>query len=141
MAQLTGNDADVKHWQKIIRRDQEHIRLMFKQRWEMNGVSNYFAAPKNGMIMTLGFWAMRSPHFPKEYAKPMIDAWALDKNKGFYGAFFPLAMSKQSMKTFETAVDHSFGYTPDTAYFTLDGMFRQRLADPAWRLTLNHLEN
>ena len=50
-------------------------------------------------------------------------------------------MSRQAMKTFATDVDHSFGYTPDTAYFTLDGMFRQRLGDPAWRLTLNHLEN
>ena len=45
------------------------------------------------------------------------------------------------MKEFATDVDHSFGHTPDTAYFTLDGMFRQRLGDPAWRLTLNHLEN
>ena len=34
-------------------------------------------------------------------------------------------MSRQSMKTFATKVDHSFGYTPDTAYFTLDGMFQQ----------------
>ena len=50
-------------------------------------------------------------------------------------------MSRQAMKTFATNVDHSFGYTPDTAYFTLDGMFRQQLGDPAWRLTLNHLEN
>ena len=43
------------------------------------------------------------------------------------------------MKTFATNVDDSFGYTPDTAYFTLSGMFRQRLGDPAWRLALNHL--
>jgi hypothetical protein len=34
-----------------------------------------------------------------------------------------------------------FGYTPDTAYFTLIGMFRQHLGDPAWRLTLNHLQH
>ncbi|MDB4786727.1 hypothetical protein OAG29_02050, partial [Planctomycetaceae bacterium] len=119
----------------------EHIRLMFDQRWEMNGVSDYFAAPNNGMIMTNGFWAMRSPHFPNEYAKPMVDAWALDDKKGFYGKFFPLAMSKQSMDQFSTDVDHSFGYTPDTAYFTLDGMFRQRLVKEATELTLNHLEN
>jgi hypothetical protein len=141
MARLTGNESDVEHWQKAIRRDPEHIRLMFEQRWEANGVPNYFAAPKNGMLMTNGFWAMRSPYFPNEYAKPMLDAWALDREKGFYGEVFPLAMSKQSMKAFKTDVDHSFGYTPDTAYFTLDGMFRQGLVDEAAELTLNHLAN
>ena len=141
MAHLTGNESDVEHWQKVIRREPEHIRQMFEQRWEIGGVPNYFAAPDNGMIMTNGFWAMRSPHFPSEYAERMVDAWALDREKGFYGEFFPLAMSKQSMKTFKTDVDHSFGYTPDTAYFTLDGMFRQRLVDEASELTLNHLEN
>jgi hypothetical protein len=140
MARLTGNEADVQHWQKLVRRDREHIRRMFQQRWETNGVSNYFSAPNNGMIMTNGFWAMRSPYFPQEYAKPMVDAWALDKEKGFNGKFFPLAMSKQAMKQFKTEVDHSFGYTPDTAYFTLDGMFRQRVEE-ASSLTLNHLEN
>ena len=141
MARLTGNEADVTHWQNIIRRDPEHIRLMVDQRWEVNDAPNYFAAPNNGMLMTNAFWAMRSPHFPREYAKKMVDAWAFDREKGFYGEFFPLAMSKQSMDTFATDVDHSFGYTPDTAYFTLDGMFRQRLVAEATELTLNHLAN
>jgi hypothetical protein len=93
------------------------------------------------MIMTNGFWAMRSPYFPNEYARAMVDVWALDREKGFYGAFFPLAMSRQSMKIFNTDVDHSFGYTPDTAYFTLDGMFCQGLLEKAAELTLNHIEN
>ena len=141
MAMLTGNEADVAHWQELIRRDPEHIRRMFDDRWQMNNVPNYFAAPDNAMIMTNGFWAMRSPYFPREYAKLMVDAWALNKDKGFYGAFFPLEMSKQSMRGFKTAVDHSFGYTPDTAYFTLDGMFRQGLSKDASELTLNHLAN
>ena len=141
MARLTGNETDVKRWRKLIRREPEHIREMFEQRWEVNGVANYFAAPNNGMIMTNGFWAMRSPYFPNEYAKAMVEAWAVDREKGFYGKFFPLAMSRQSMKTFKTNVDHSFGYTPDTAYFTLDGMFRQRLVDKATELTVDHLAN
>lgn len=141
MARLTGNEADVTHWQKLIPRDSKHIRLMFEQRWEMNGVSNYFAAPDNGMLMTTAFWAMRSPHFPKKYAEAMVQAWAYDRKEGFYGAFFPLAMSRQSMHTFKTDVDHSFGYTPDTAYFTLDGLFRQGMVDEATELTLNHIAN
>ncbi|MFT4690663.1 MAG: hypothetical protein ACJASX_000391 [Limisphaerales bacterium] len=69
----------------------------------------------------------------------MVDTWALDKEKGLYGEFFPLAMSKRAMKKFNTPVDHSFGYTPDTAYFTLDGIFRQRI-EKAPELTLNHLD-
>ena len=107
----------------------------------MNGFSSYFAAPKNGMLMTNGFWAMRSPYFPKRYARKMVESWAMDREKGFYGAFFPLAMSRQSMKKFATKVDHSFGYTPDTAYFTLDGIFRQGLRSEAAMLTLNHIAN
>jgi len=141
MARLLGKGEDVAHWRKMIRRDPGHVREMFDQRWEMNGVPHYFAAPDNRMLMTNAFWAMRSPHFPNEYARRMVQNWALDKERGFYGKFFPLAMSKQSMAVFKTAVDHSFGYTPDTAYFTLDGMFRQGLGEVASRLTLNHLAN
>ena len=141
IAELTGNNSDIKLWKKMIRRSPEHIDLMFKQRWEQNGISNYFAGPKNRMIMTTGFWAMRSPYFPNDYAKAMVKSWALDKEKGFYGEFFPLAMAKESMEKFKTKVDHSFGYTPDTAYFTLDGMFKQNLPQEASQLTLNHLSN
>ncbi len=141
MARLTGNEGDVEKWEKMVRRDAEHVRMMFDQRWEMNDVPDYFEAPDNGMIMTNGFWAMRSPYFPKEYAKAMVEAWALDGEKGFMGEFFPLAMSKHAMREFKTPVDHSFGYTPDTAYFTLDGMFQQGLGKVASELTLNHLAN
>lgn len=141
MARVTGNVADVEHWQKMIRRDPEHIRLMFDQRWEVNEVSAYFAAPENGMLMTNAFWAMRSRHFPSEYARAMVDSWALDREKGFYGEFFPLAMARRSMLDFKSDDDHSFGYTPDTAYFTLDGMFCQGLMEEAAELTLNHLTN
>ena len=141
MARLLGKDDDAVHWQNLVRRDPEHLRLMFDQRWEKNGVPDYFGAPENRMLMTNAFWAMRSPYFPGEYAERMVETWALDREKGFFGEFFPLAMAKESMATFATDVDHSFGYTPDTAYFTLDGMFRQRLVEVATELTLNHLAN
>lgn len=141
MARVLGKEDDVKHWKKLIRRDPEHIRLMFDQRWELNGVPNYFAAPPNKMLMTNAFWAMRSPYFPKEYAQAMVEDWALDREKGFYGEWFPLAMAKESAKSFATQDDHAFGYTPDTAYFTLDGMFRQGLVAEATELTLNHLSH
>ena len=141
MAQLTGNASEVEHWRKLVRRDPEHVRRMFDQRWEANGAANFFGAPRNGLLNTNGFWALRSPHFPREYAKRMAEAWALDRKRGFYGEFFPLAMAKQSMKIFNTPVDHSFGYTPDTAYFTLDGMFQQGLSAMASKLTLNHLSH
>lgn len=141
MARLLGKEDDVTHWQQAVRTDPEHIREMFDQRWQVHGIPNYFEGPENGMIMTTGFWAMRSPHFPNEYARPMVEEWALDRDKGFYGEFFPLAMSKQAMRAFATDVDHSFGYTPDTAYFLLDGIFTQGLTAEASALTLNHLEN
>ncbi len=141
MARLTGHEEDVDHWRKMVRRDPEHVRRMFEDRWGMNGVPSFFAAPRNGMLMTNGFWAMRSPYFPQAYAQPMLREWALDKEKGFFGEFFPLAMSRQSMSKFATKVDHSFGYTPDTAYFTLDGMFQQGLGQEAAALALNHIKN
>lgn len=143
MARLTGHVEDVEHWKRLVPLGAEQIRTWFDQRWQAHGHEHFFGGPKNGMLMTTGFWHMRSKHFPRDYALNMTRSWALNRDKGFYGDgdFFPLAMSRQAMKTFATNVDHSFGYTPDTAYFTLDGMFRQRLGDPAWRLTLNHLEN
>lgn len=141
MARLTGHDDDIEHWQRLVPLRKEKTRTWFDQRWQVNGHKNFFGGSKDGMLMTTGFWHMRSKHFPRDYALRMTQSWALDQEKGFYGDFFPLAMARQSMKTFASNADHSFGYTPDTAYFTLDGMFRQQLGDPAWRLTLNHLEN
>ena len=41
-----GKEADVKHWQSLVRTDPDHVRLMFDQRWEMNGIEKYFAGPK-----------------------------------------------------------------------------------------------
>ena len=141
MARLTGHVEDIEHWEQLVTADLEQIQTWFNQRWQANGHQEFFAGPANGMLMTTGFWHMRSKYFPREFASRMVSAWALNREMGFLDDPFPLAMSRQSMKEFATDVDHSFGYTPDTAYFTLDGMFRQRLGDPAWRLTLNHLEN
>ena len=141
MARLTDHAKDVEHWGRLVKRDPVDLKNYFDQRWEVNGHARFFAGPKSGMLMTTGFWYLRSPYFPRAYAEQMVNAWALDREKGFYGDCFPLAMSRQSMQRFATKVDHSFGYTPDTAYFTLSGMFQQRLGDPAWRLTLNHLEH
>ena len=141
MARLTGREEDVSHWKASLRREPEHIRRMFENRWSVNGHENFFLGPKNGMLMTNGFWSMRSRHFPREYAEKMVQTWAIDKERGFFGEFFPRAMAKQSMNTFSSSADNAFGYTPDTAYFTLDGIFRQGLAKHASELTLNHLEN
>lgn len=141
MAQITDHIDDVEHWQSLVPSSEKDLQNWFDQRWQANGHADYFAGPQDGMMMTNGFWHMRSSHFPRTYALRMTRSWALDRDKGFMGEIFPLAMSRQAMKIFSTDVDHSFGSTPDTAYFTLSGMFRQRLGDPAWRLTLKHLEN
>ena len=114
---------------------------MFDQRWEANGHENFFMGPKDGKLHTNAFWAMRSKHFPREYAERMIQSWALNQTDGFMGEFFPLAMAKKAMKVFTSPDDLAFGYTPDTAYFTLDGMFKQGFPKIASELTLNHLEN
>jgi hypothetical protein len=141
MAVISGNNSDVDHWKKLINQDPKHLRLMFDQRWEANGHKDYFMGGRDGMLMTTAFWAMRSKHFPREYAERLIHSWALNKELGFFGEFFPLAMAKKSMSLFNSADDQSFGYTPDTAYFTLDGIFRQGFPKIASDLTLNHLEN
>lgn len=141
MADLLGHEEDRAHWDKLVRLDPEHVRLTFDQRWEANGHRDFFMGPKNGMLMTNAFWSLRSKYFPREYAGRMINAWALNREEGFYGKFFPLAMARKSMKDFASPVDLVFGYTPDTAYFTLDGMFRQDFPGIASELTLNHLAN
>ena len=97
--------------------------------------------PRDGKLMTTASWAMRSTYCPREYAERMLRTWPLSRERVFFGEFFPLAMAKKAMSVFSSADDHSFGYTPDTAYFTLDGMFRQGFPKIASDLTLNHLEN
>ncbi len=32
MARLTGHGENVAHWRKLVKRDPEHVRLMFAQR-------------------------------------------------------------------------------------------------------------
>ena len=140
IAHVLEEPADEQHWKSMAHHDPEQIRRLFRQRWEMNNVPHFFAAPKNGMLTTNAFWCMRSPFFPSEYAEAMVRSWATNREKGFFGEFFPLAMAKQSMKVFASDVDYSFGYTPDTAYFTLDGMFQQQL-DEAAALAINHIGN
>ena len=142
MAKLTDHEDDIQHWQQLVPRQEEKIRHWFDQRGEKNGHKNFFAGSAKGPGTT-GFWHMRSKHFPREYARKMVDSWALDKQKGFLDEEprpFPRTKSKQSASQFTSQANNAFGYTPDTAYFVLDGMFRQRL-EPATRLTLNHLTN
>ena len=56
-------------------------------------------------------------------------------------AFAIWAVAKKSSKTFASQDDHALGYTPDTAYFALDGMFSQGLLAETPELTLNQLTN
>jgi hypothetical protein len=99
------------------------IRNWFDQRWQAHGHELFFGGPKDGMLLMTGLRHMRSTHFPRDYALKMTQLWALDKDcvtgkDGFYGDFFPLAMSRQAMKRFATKVDHSFGTTADTSSMT-----------------------
>ncbi len=57
--------------------DPDRIRTWFDQRWQANGHKHFFSGPENGMLMTTGFWHMRSKNFPREYAAPMTESWAL----------------------------------------------------------------
>ena len=36
MAVISGNNSDVEHWEKLIKQEPKHLRLMFDQRWEAN---------------------------------------------------------------------------------------------------------
>ena len=141
MARQTGHLDDIAHWTQQFPNQQKNRDHWFRQRWEVHDHEKYFGGPRDGMLMTTGFWHMRSKYFPRKYAKQMTDQWATNSERGFYGQFFPLAMSRHSMRQFATQDDLAFGYTPDTAYFTLSGMFHQRLFGVASRLTLNHLEH
>ena len=83
MARLTGHVEDVEHWKRLVPPGAEKIRTWFNQRWQANGHEYFFGGPKNGMLMTTGFWHMRSKYFPRDYALNMTRSWALDRDKGF----------------------------------------------------------
>ena len=138
-ARLTGHAEDAEHWRSLVPQDDASIDHWFTQRWQAHGHADLFAGPADGPITTTPFWHLRSPHFPREYARRMTDAWLLDAEDGFLGPIPPLAMARRSMRVYAGEADLAFGSTPDTAYFTLDGLFRQGLRDEAARLTLRHL--
>ena len=139
MARLTGHAEDADHWQSLVPQDEASIDHWFSQRWQAHDHSNLFAGPADGPVTTTPFWHLRSPHFPRHYARRMTDAWLLNAEDGFFGDIPPLAMARRSMREYAGEADLAFGSTPDTAYFTLDGPFRQGLRDDASRLTLAHL--
>ena len=56
-----------------------------------------FSGPKNGKLHTNAFWAMRTSHFPKEYADRMIHSWALNQTDGFM-EILSAGHGKKSMK-------------------------------------------
>lgn len=76
MADLLGYPDDVTHWQSLVPQDAASRRRWFDQRWQVHGHRNYFAGPADGMLMTTGFWHLRSPFFPREYATAMVQEWA-----------------------------------------------------------------
>ncbi len=68
MARLTGHIEDVEHWQRIVPLGPDGIRTWFDQHWQANGHEHFFDGPKNGMLMTTGFWHMRSKHYLNKVA-------------------------------------------------------------------------
>ena len=74
MARVTGHVEDVGHWRQMVPLDPKQIRAWFDQRWQTNGHKDYFGGPANGMLMTTGFWHMRSKYFPRDYASRMTKA-------------------------------------------------------------------
>ena len=100
MANLTGNERDVEHWQALVKQDPDHIRLMFDQRWEANGHDNFFMGAKNKEITYQCILGHAFKILSRNYAERMIHSWALNQTDGFMGKFFPLAMAKKSMKVF-----------------------------------------
>ena len=118
------------HWRKMVRRDPEHVRRMFEDRWGMNGVPS-FAAPRNDMLMTNGFWAMRSLIFTGLCAAHVEDGPAIRK-RGFSGSSSSRDVAAVDDE-FATKVDHSFGYTPTLRILPLMECFN-RASDRSGRV-------
>ena len=135
MARRTGHPEHVPHWDRLVSGDPGSIRQWFDQRWQSHGHAKLFAGPPSGHVTTNPFWHLRRRDFSIQYAAEMTSSW-VDR---FDGRIFPSTVADMTDNATDDPVASDFGYTPDTAYFMIDGLFRSEQTDVASGRAIEHI--
>ena len=124
--------SEADHWQELVNSD--NIDNWFNYAWTNHGYENYFGFGTGKGWNTFGY--MRTRDFPQDWARAIVETWAVDGPDGFVTNDL-LAVTPRSSWD-EIAV---FFITPDTNTFMLLGMFDTHVDDYATRLAIDHLKN
>ncbi len=127
--------AEADHWQDVVNRD--GFDSWLNNMWEKNGVTNYFGAGTGGLGWT-GFAYLAMDNFPDDWARQMVETWAMDSEDGFYLNGY---MCTKAQKDWDLVPNKNFMVTPDTTWFAFRGMYKHHVTDRANELTLFHLKN
>jgi len=133
MASLTGHPQDVDHWRKVV--NTRHRDAWLNNMWQANGVKDFFGAGK-GTLDWSGFAYLRNSYFPEDWAARMVEAWAVDTVKGFFGE---VPLTTKALKNWDQ-VSGVFASTPDTNYYSIIGMYKRQVGRNANLCGLAHLK-
>lgn len=129
--------SEADHWQDVVNIDQFDNWL--NNMWEKSGFEHYFGAGSAASSLgwsTFAYLGMED--FPKDWARDMVETWALDSANGFYAQG---QMSTVAAQTWHLHPNKNFFITPGSYYFALIGMYQSGVYDHANSLTLAQLKN
>ena len=126
--------SEADHWQDVVNSD--NMDNWFNYAWTNHGYTNYFGFGTDKGWNTFGH--MLTKDFPKDWARAMVETWAIDGPDGFLTNNL-LAVKPRSVWD-EIGLD-AFFITPDTNTYMLLGMFAGNVDDYATRLAIDHLKN
>ena len=142
MALLTGNPADVAHWDSVGEID--NLENWMNSEWERatpdywgnTAPAIYPPGSDDRALFWTGMAYMRNSWFPEEWARRMTGRWAINSEIGFNGPIPPTLVAMQDF-------DHtfpSFAAAPDLAYYSIIGMYNRNVGKNANVMGLGHLK-
>lgn len=126
--------SEADHWQELVNSD--NIDNWFNYAWTNHGYENYFGFGTGKGWNTFGY--MRTRDFPQDWARAIVETWAIDGSDGFVTNDLLAVKPRGSWD--EIDLD-AFFITPDTNTYMLLGMFDTHVDDYATRLAVDHLKN
>ena len=127
--------SEIDHWDEVV--DRDGFEAWLNNQWEKDGIEHYFGGTTGVPLDWTTFAYLAMDGFPQQWAKDMVETWAMDSINGFNARG---QMSTVAAQDWDQIPNKNFFITPDTNYFGLHGMYKSGVYANANSLTLNHLK-
>ena len=134
-AELGYPQSEIDHWDEVV--DRDGFQDWLNNQWEKDGIEHYFGGTTGVPLDWTTFAYLAMDGFPQQWAKDMVETWAMDSINGFNARG---QMSTVAAQDWDQIPNKNFFITPDTNYFGLHGMYKSGVYANANSLTLNHLK-